>query len=123
MHEIVKLDALALSSAIKSKRVSCVETMSAYLDHIDLVNPIVNEIVSLQNCDDLLKQAKNRDEQLARGEYLGWMHGFPQAIKDLEPTKGIRTTLGSPLFILVRIAVVADSTDYQITLIMVQVYE
>ena len=26
------------------------------------------------------------------------MHGFPQAIKDLEPTKGIRTTFGSPLF-------------------------
>jgi amidase len=96
--EIVKLDALALSSAIKSKRVSCVEVMSSYLDHIDRANPIVNAIVSLQNRDDLLKQAKTRDEQLARGEYLGWMHGFPQAIKDLEPTKGIRTTLGSPLF-------------------------
>jgi amidase len=96
--EIVKLDALTLSSAIKSKRVSCVEVMSSYLDHIDRVNPIVNAIVSLQSRDDLLKQAKARDEQLSRGEYLGWMHGFPQAIKDLEPTKGIRTTLGSPLF-------------------------
>jgi amidase len=96
--EIVKLDALALSSAIKSKRVSCVEVMSSYLDHIDRVNPIVNAIVSLQSREDLLKQAKTRDEQLARGEYLGWMHGFPQAIKDLEPTNGIRTTLGSPLF-------------------------
>jgi amidase len=96
--EIVKLDALTLSSAIKSKRVSCVEVMSSYLDHIDRVNPIVNAIVSLQSRDDLLKQAKARDEQLSRGEYLGWMHGFPQAIKDLEATKGIRTTLGSPLF-------------------------
>ena len=96
--EIVKLDALALSSAIKSKRVSCVEVMSSYLDHIDRVNPLVNAIVSLKSRDDLLKQAKTRDEQLARGEYLGWMHGFPQAIKDLEPTKGIRTTLGSLLF-------------------------
>ena len=96
--EIVKLDAVALASAIKSKRVSCAEVMNSYLDHIDRVNPRVNAIVSLQNRDDLLKQAKNRDEQLARGEYLGPMHGFPQAIKDLELTKGIRTTFGSPLF-------------------------
>jgi amidase len=96
--EIVKLDAVALSSAIKSKRVSSVEVMAAYLDHIDRFNPRVNAIVSLQNRDDLLKQAKNRDEQFARGEYLGSMHGFPLAIKDLETTKGIRTTLGSPLF-------------------------
>ena len=72
--------------------------MAAYLDHVDRFNPRVNAIVSLQNRDDLLKQAKSRDEQLARGEYLGSMHGFPLAIKDLEPTKGIRTTLGSPLF-------------------------
>ena len=96
--EIVKLDAVALSSAIKSKRVSCAEVMNSYLDHIDRFNPHVNAIVSLQNRGDLLKQAKSRDEQLARGEYLGPMHGFPLAIKDLEPTKGIRTTLGSPLF-------------------------
>ena len=96
--EIVKLDAVALSSAIKSRRVSCVEVMAAYLDHIDRFNPRVNAIVSLQSRDDLLTQATSRDQQLARGEYLGSMHGFPLAVKDLEPTKGIRTTLGSPLF-------------------------
>ena len=28
----------------------------------------------------------------------GWMHGFPQAIKDLTATKGIRTTQGSRIF-------------------------
>lgn len=96
--EIVKLDAVALSNAIKSKRVSCVEVMTSYLEHIDRLNPRVTAIVSLQNRDDLLKQARTRDQQLARGEYLGPMHGFPQAIKDLEPTIGIRTTFGSALF-------------------------
>ncbi len=95
--EIVMLDALELSSAIKSRRVSCVEVMTAYLDHIDRLNPHVNAIVSLQDRDDLLQEARQRDDQLTRGEYLGWMHGFPQAIKDLETTKGIPTTLGSPL--------------------------
>ena len=91
------LDATALRDAIKSKRVSCVEVMNAYLDHIERFNPRVNAIVSLQDRKGLLAQAQHRDEQLVRGEYLGCMHGFPQAIKDLEPTEGIRTTMGSPL--------------------------
>jgi len=92
------MDALALSHVIKSKQVSCVEVMHAYLDHIDSLNPRVNAIVSLQDRDDLLQQAKARDGQLARGDYCGWMHGFPQAIKDLVATKGIRTTQGSRIF-------------------------
>jgi amidase len=92
------MDALTLSGAIKSKKVSCVEVMTATLDHIAALNPWVNAIVSLQNRDDLLTQARARDEQLARGEYCGWMHGFPQAIKDLTATKGIRTTQGSRIF-------------------------
>jgi len=96
-REVTKLDAVHLSRAIKSKQVSCVEVMSAYLDQVDRINPRVNAIVSLQPRDRLLDQAKDRDTQLARGEYLGWMHGFPHAVKDLEPTRGIRTTMGSPL--------------------------
>ncbi len=95
--EIINLDAVALSSAIKSKWVSCVEVMNAYLDHVDRLNPRVNAIVSLLPRQDLLDQALTRDAQLARGEHLGWMHGFPHAIKDLEPTRGIRTTMGSAL--------------------------
>ncbi len=98
MPEIVNLDAVALSRAIKSKQVSCVEVMTAYLDQIERLNPRVNAIVSLQPREVLLDKAKNRDAQLARGEHLGWMHGFPHAVKDLEPTAGIRTTMGSPLF-------------------------
>jgi amidase len=98
MTETVNLDAVALSRAIKSKQVSCVEVMTAYLDQIERLNPRVNAIVSLQPREVLLDEAKNRDAQLARGEHLGWMHGFPHAVKDLEPTAGIRTTMGSPLF-------------------------
>jgi amidase len=96
--DIVTWDALALSRAIQSKQVSCVEVMSAFLDQIDAVNPKVNAVVSLQDRGDLVQQAKIRDEQLARGEVLGWMHGFPHAVKDLAATKGIKTTQGSRIF-------------------------
>jgi len=96
--DIVMMDACALSQAIRSKTVSCVEVMRAYLDHIDRLNPRVNAIVSRQDPDALMRQARERDEELSQGRPRGWMHGFPQAIKDLAATQGIPTTLGSPLF-------------------------
>ena len=96
--DLVLWDAHQLSKAIHARAVSCVEVMTAYLDHIERVNPLVNAIVSLEPREALLRQARERDESLGRGESLGWLHGIPQAVKDLLPTRGIRTTLGSPLF-------------------------
>ncbi|TCO83355.1 amidase [Plasticicumulans lactativorans] len=96
--ELVMLDAVDLAAAIRSRQVSCREVMQAFLAHIARVNPGANAIVSLQDPEALLAQADERDRQLARGEYLGWMHGLPQAAKDLAATAGIRTTFGSPLF-------------------------
>jgi amidase len=91
--DIVMLDATALSDAIRTRQVSCVEVMNAYLDQIARLNAKVNAIVALQ-------QAEEKDRQLARGDYEGWLHGFPQAIKDLETTRGVVTTFGSPIFLL-----------------------
>ena len=96
--DIVMMNAVDLSNAIRTKQVSCVEVMTAYLDHIGRINPKVNAIVSLQDRDDLLAQARERDAELARGEPLGWMHGFPQAPKDLLAAQGMPTTQGSPIF-------------------------
>jgi amidase len=95
--DIVLMDAAALTKAIHSRQVSCIDVMSAYLDHIERINPQVNAIVALQERADLLMQARERDAQLARGESMGPLHGFPHAVKDLQAVKGIRMTLGSPI--------------------------
>jgi amidase len=95
--DIVMMDAVALGSAIHTRQVSCVEVMTAYLDHIEKLNPKVNAIVALQDRAALLDQARERDAQLARGESMGPLHGFPHAVKDLQPVKGIRSTQGSPI--------------------------
>ena len=95
--DLTLMTADVLSQAIHQKQVSCREVMAATLARIDRVNPHVNAIVSLRDADVLLAEADARDAQLARGESTGWMHGMPQAIKDLSNTAGLRTTLGSPL--------------------------
>ncbi|MDF5995283.1 amidase family protein [Pseudomonas aeruginosa] len=84
-EEIVALDALPLSAAIRRRELSCREVMQAYLAQIERFNPRVNAIVSLQAESRLLAQADERDRQLARGEWLGWMHGMPQAIRTSPP--------------------------------------
>jgi hypothetical protein len=81
-NELVMMDAVTLASVIRSRKVSCVEVMTAYLDHTEKVNPKVNAIVALQERGNLLSQANERDSQLARGESMGPLHGFPHAVKD-----------------------------------------
>jgi amidase len=95
--DVVDLGACALSDAIADRRLSCVEVATAYLGHIEQTNPAYNAIVSLRDRDEILAEAREKDHLLARGIHQGWMHGFPQAIKDLAATRGLRTTQGSPL--------------------------
>jgi len=95
---IVMLDAMTLADAIRSRQISCVEVMTAYLDHIERLNPRVNAIVALQDRAALLVQSEERDRQVKRGELMGPLHGFPLAVKDLEPVKGIRMAMGSAIF-------------------------
>jgi amidase len=97
VSDIVMADAAALADAIRSRQISCVEVMAAYLNHIEKLNPKVNAIVALQDRGALLVQAGDRDAQLARGKLMGPLHGLPYAVKDLVPVKGIPTTLGSPI--------------------------
>lgn len=91
------LNAAELSEAIHGREFSCREVMSSYLDQIDRRNPILNAIVSLRDRSELLAEAERADHELASGESRGWMHGLPHAVKDLAETKGLRTTMGSPL--------------------------
>jgi amidase len=95
--DIVMLDAVPLAQAIHTRQVSCVEVMGAYLDHIVALNPKVNAIVAPQERAALLAQAQERDAQLARGAPMGPLHGFPLAVKDLSPVRGMPMAMGSPI--------------------------
>ncbi|MEP7114506.1 MAG: amidase family protein, partial [Ilumatobacteraceae bacterium] len=95
--DITELSAAQLSESIHRRDLSCREVMTAYLDRIDERNPAVNAIVSLRDRDELMAESAECDDEIAHDVSRGWMHGMPQAIKDLAETKGLRTTSGSRL--------------------------
>jgi amidase len=95
--DLTDMSASLLSAAIKQRRVSCMEVMQAYLARIRRYNPVYNAIVSMRDEDVLLDEAKRADLALANGEYRGWMHGMPHAIKDENDVEGMPTSEGSPI--------------------------
>ncbi|MBC7727898.1 MAG: amidase, partial [Microbacteriaceae bacterium] len=95
--DLSSLDAHALSQAIHARALSCRELMSATLSRIHRFNPTLNAIVNLAPDDQLLAQADACDTELAQGRSRGWLHGLPQAIKDIASAAGFPTTAGSVL--------------------------
>src|SRR5262245_57002753 len=91
------LTATALSEMIRSRRVSVSEVLSAHLAQIERVNPKVNAIVTLC-AEQASAEARAADAALARGAEPGPLFGLPVAHKDLVPTRGLRTTWGSPIY-------------------------
>lgn len=96
--DISNLSAADLSRAVHQRQVSCVDVMETYLDRIDRINPQINAVVSLRPRTQLMDEARVCDLELVEGKSRGWMHGFPQAIKDLSETDGLPCSWGSPLF-------------------------
>jgi amidase len=97
-HELCFLSATELARRIRSKELSCEAVMRAHFDQIERVNPTVNAIVTLLPREQAMAAARLADAKLARGERVGPLHGLPVAHKDLLPTRGMRTTFGSPIF-------------------------
>ena len=94
---IWQLAATELARRIRAKEVSSRDVVSAHLDRIAQVNPAVNAIVTVV-ADKAMERARLADDALARGEAIGPLHGLPIAHKDLQITRGVRTTFGSPIY-------------------------
>lgn len=92
--ELCYAGAKKLARMIRARRVSVTEVMRAFIARIERVNPKVNAIVTFLP-EQALKRAKALDR---KGAAVGPLAGLPIAHKDIVPTKGIRTTFGSPIY-------------------------
>ena len=94
MDDIICLSATALAQAIRTKKVSSVDVVKAYLARIEAVNPVINAVVQLAP-ERALDEARAADAALARDEIKGPLHGVPMTLKDSIDTAGIITTAGT----------------------------
>ena len=93
---IIFSDATELAELIRTKQLSPVEVVQAYLDRIDAVDPQVNAIVTV--AEGALAAAKKAEAAVMAGRELGPLHGVPFTVKDSIDTAGVMTQRGSPIF-------------------------
>ncbi|MDQ3858632.1 MAG: amidase [Actinomycetota bacterium] len=86
-----------LARLIRARELSPVELVEASLDRIEEVNPKLNCFCFVYP-EEALANARAAEAAVETHESLGPLHGVPIAIKDLTPTKGKRTTMGSYAF-------------------------
>jgi amidase len=98
IEELVYTPARKLAGDVASGARSAREIMTAYLERIAACNPRVNAICTLLPEEEAMRLADAADQRRASGATLGPLHGLPMAAKDLTATRGIRTTMGSPVF-------------------------
>ncbi|HYM11961.1 MAG TPA: amidase [Bryobacterales bacterium] len=92
--EILFQSVAELAPLLKTRKLSPVEVVRAFLDRIEAVNAKVNAFITVTG-EQALEQARRAEREIAAGRYRGPLHGLPYAPKDLLATKGIRTTNGS----------------------------
>ena len=94
MKDLLNSSAVDIARAIRDKKISSVEVVEAHLDRIQEVNPQLNAVV-LVTGDEAMAQAREADEELAKGRTMGPLHGVPMTIKDALETAGVITTGGT----------------------------
>ena len=91
------LSAWELSGLIRSREISPVEVINACLSRIEETEPTLNSFITL--LPDQAREAAHRAEnEIARGNYRGPLHGIPVGLKDLFNTAGVKTTSGTRIY-------------------------
>lgn len=94
MSDIAFYPVTKLARMIRDGEISSGELLEIYIHRIEQYNDRLNAVVTL-DLDRAQAQARQADEQKAKGKSLGPLHGVPVTIKDAFETKGLRTTSGA----------------------------
>ena len=94
--DIPFLSATDLASAIRTREISPVEAVDAYLDRIDAVGDKLNAYITV-SADEARADAQALQDEATRGHFRGPLHGVPVGIKDQIYTAGTRTTDASKI--------------------------
>ena len=95
--ELCYLSAVDLIERYRARTLSPVEVTEAVLARIERLNPRLTAFVTTTP-ELALDQAREAERAYLSGGQPGALAGVPVSIKDLTPTKGIRSTFGSLLY-------------------------
>lgn len=94
--DLCRLPAVELRNLYQKRELSPIEVTRAVLDRIERLNHTFNPFVTVTR-ERAVEQAVRAERAYMRGE-AGILAGVPGSLKDLTPTKGIRTARGSLLY-------------------------
>jgi aspartyl-tRNA(Asn)/glutamyl-tRNA(Gln) amidotransferase subunit A len=88
------LDIALASERLRHRTLTSLALTEHCLQQIDTLNPELNAFITITR-DEALAAARTADEEIARGEWRGPLHGIPISLKDLIDQQGLATTAGS----------------------------
>jgi aspartyl-tRNA(Asn)/glutamyl-tRNA(Gln) amidotransferase subunit A len=91
------LSAAATAHAMRSKQVSPVDVVQAYLERIERLDSTLHAYITVLR-EAALSAARQAEQVLMRGESVGPLFGVPVAVKDQFQTQGVLTTNGSRVY-------------------------
>ena len=92
---LTELSAVTLRRMIGAREISPVELLEACIARIERLNSFVNAVTA--TCFERARaEAKAAELAVLKGQPLGLLHGLPLGVKDLEPTAGLLSTMGTP---------------------------
>lgn len=95
--DVCYLSALEMLEKFRSRELSPVDVTSQVLERIERINPTLNAFLTV-TAERALEDARAAERAYSSQSGLGALAGIPISIKDLTPTAGIRTTMGSLLY-------------------------
>ncbi len=94
---VCDLPAVEQVALLRARELSASELLAAHRARVEALDGIVNAVVT-RTWERAEADAAACDAAAARGVWRGPLHGLVTAFKDLDDTRGIRTTYGSPVF-------------------------
>ncbi|MFB9924112.1 amidase [Amycolatopsis halotolerans] len=94
MGQLHDLTALEQAAAVRSRTISPVELVEHCLERVDRLNDDLGAFLTV-TAESARREARQAEARVMAGEAIPPLHGVPIAIKDLNNTKGVRTTFGS----------------------------
>ena len=97
MPDVPFRSARQLASAIRRKKIGCLELLDLYLARVDKHDGALNAVV-VRDFERARTRARAADRALAKRDAWGPLHGVPMTVKESYDVAGLPTTWGVPAY-------------------------